>query len=1102
MAISEQNILGSFLPTVYISKITLHNTKVDLELVMIDTNEKDSVTSIINDRVLNDCIDIKLYQTSNENDTRDLEKGLSRTDLSSDIIKIKNSSYSEIDEEGNKKYYYNISYPHTLKTVNQLEHLSYIVYSDVNNANLREAFGISIPSNILNEIPRKISSDTVIDNFEVVSKTYVYFLNDGSAWGGEVVAVNGNYTTLEQQPRELNEVQIPNYKIQDFRIRTEVNESMIINQEILDDVVSRSINITQTANISANRSQPATFTSISKIVNDDRSVSIAVSINTRQLLGKNCLYPQLLTQEMYDDPNLISGMSLWRRQIKSVGSNTNKDFVDTIENIEPLLIANDFVSSQINIPTLPGKHFLINDRTISTATAGIYQYGISIKLYDPTINSLKNKLISAFSVRKNIEEYYKFCEAYTDANTGKFEPEVVSVWSIIAIDNHVDTYVNLLKSRAEPSKINTLITSLKTHVSPVLGSLEGIAMFIKMLDDMISDTSKMLSITNINFNNIQINQSSIELDSVKSLLEITEYFISTIHDASQVNKLELKYFREVRGIVDAEQFSSRIYSNSKNTDEIFVSPSAIYVGNKQINFADLDSEPTESIKKQKYLLLKNKILNIENNKDLYLDSNDINILTDKSVSSSTKNTIISETSNALIDQYLFSVSSMTVTESPTGSLKTDKLSGLNRVLFPENIVEISKDIPVNILSENNIIDLNSDEDLFKYRLLNKVLYADYDTEAKTTIWRSLTLNKITETKSNTINLLCKLEPYDYGLIQNTEIKNINEFYYNKTFVLNLDNFSFVRQQRTPASAPTTPAPTVSPPARLSIIADKNILAFPTTKVGQSSKIDFSISISGVGSEDLYCTIENESQSSLFTITPRTFPINGNGTAQNISITYMPTDTTSVATNLVIRAQKSGVFLNIPITAKAVPQTVTIILERPIATPVSNIPVINTDLASNRPTSVTAATANIRNAVASPAITTNIPVINTDLASNRPTSVTAATANIRDAVASPTITTNIPDINTDLASNRPTSVTAATANIRDAAKSPVVKEIPVIKTDVVSSKPVNPVNSTTGIRTAVIPSPNTIPVILKETGKPIITPAINRTTLNVARTRKP
>ena len=1101
MAISEQNILGSFLPTVYISKITLHNTKVDLELVMIDTNEKDSVTSIINDGVLNDCIDIKLYQTKNENDTRDLENGISRTDLIPNIIGIKNSSYSEIDEEGNKKYYYNISYQHTLKTVNELEHLSYIVYSDINNTKLREAFGISIPSNILNEIPRKISSDTVIDNFQVVSKTYVYFLNDGSAWGGEVVAVNGNYRTLEQQPRELNEIQIPNYKIQDFRIRTEVNESMIINQEILDDVVATSLNVTQTANISANLSKPATFTSISKIVNDNRSVSIAVSINTRQLLSENCLYPRLLTQEMYDDPNLISGMSLWRRQIKSVGSNTNKDFVDTIENIEPLLISNDFVSSQVNIPTLPGKHFLINDRSISTATAGIYQYGISIKLYDPTISALKNKLISALSVRKNIEEYYKFCEAYTDANTGKFEPEVISVWSIIAIDNHVETYINLLKSRAEPSKINTLKTSLKTHVSPVLGSLEGIAMFIKMLDDMISDTSKMLSITNINFNNIQINQSSIELDSVKSLLEITEYFISTIHDASQVNKLELKYFREVRGIVDAEQFSSRIYSNSRNNEEIFVSPSAIYVGNKQINFADLDSEPTESIKKQKYLLLKNKILNIENNKDLYLDSNDINILTDKNVSSSTRNTIISETSNALIEQYLFSVSSMTVTESPTGSLKTDKLSGLNRVLFPENIVEISEVTPVNILRDNNIIDLNSDEDFFKYRLLNKVLYADYDTEAKTIIWRSLTLNKITETKeSNTINLLCKLEPYDYGLIQNTQIKNINEFYYNKTFVLNLENFSFVRQQRTPASAPATPAPTVSPPARLSIIADKNILAFPTTKVGQSSKIDFNVSISGVGNEDLYCTIENQSQSSLFTIAPRMFPINGNGRAQNISIAYMPRDTTSVATNLVIRAQKSRVFLNIPITAKAVPQTVTIILERPIATPVSNIPVINTDLASNRPTSVTAATANIRDAVATPTIT-NIPVINTDLASNRPTSVTAATANIRDAAISPTVK-ETPVINTDLASNRPASVTAATANIRDAAKSPTVKETPVIKTDVVSNKPVNPVNSTTGIRTAVIPSPNTIPVILKETGKPIITPVINRTTLNVARTRKP
>ena len=74
----------------------------DLELVMIDTNEKDSVTSIINDTVLRDCIEIKLYQTSNENDTSDLENGRRRPDLRSRQIPNKNSNYFETDEEGNK----------------------------------------------------------------------------------------------------------------------------------------------------------------------------------------------------------------------------------------------------------------------------------------------------------------------------------------------------------------------------------------------------------------------------------------------------------------------------------------------------------------------------------------------------------------------------------------------------------------------------------------------------------------------------------------------------------------------------------------------------------------------------------------------------------------------------------------------------------------------------------------------------------------------------------------------------------------------------------------------------------------------------------------
>ena len=75
MALSEENILGSFLPTVNISKIILNNTRVDLELVIIDTNFNEGIFSILNDKFLRDCITVKVYQSLNSQETDSMELG-------------------------------------------------------------------------------------------------------------------------------------------------------------------------------------------------------------------------------------------------------------------------------------------------------------------------------------------------------------------------------------------------------------------------------------------------------------------------------------------------------------------------------------------------------------------------------------------------------------------------------------------------------------------------------------------------------------------------------------------------------------------------------------------------------------------------------------------------------------------------------------------------------------------------------------------------------------------------------------------------------------------------------------------------------------------
>jgi hypothetical protein len=951
MALSQQSILGSFLPTVYISKITLHNTRVDLEMVIIDTAENDSLTLFMNDQFLRNCVVIKAYQSTGSADTIELERGNTVSGITERIIPLQDTTYTEIDEKNNRKFYYNLSYDIEL---DGLEHLSYVVYSDINIGATNSPFDAEL-TRLLNtdEIPKKITTEIVIDNYEIVSKSYVYLLADGSVWDGEVVFNNNNYTSIEDQPRELNRIQVETYKIQDFRIRREAQDTISFDNFSLAAAEATSINITQAANIAANVSTPAKYASVSKIVNNDRSVSISILMNIQQIVFENCLYPGLLRTDMYNDTSLINGMSLLRRKIKGIVSNSNKTFIDTEENTEPVLISSDFINAQTAVVS-SGKHFLINDNSMADITAGIYQYGINIKINDPTIRKMKDLLLETISIRKDIEEYYKFCDAYTDANTGRFKNEVRdSKWKIIEITNYVERYIRVLfslhNSATSPNFFNNLRTSLITHISPIDGSLEGVSLFIKMLDDIISDTSKILSITNISNEMLQLNQENLNSDPEKSLVEIVSYFPQAIHDANQTNKLQINYFDEVGGVVEATQFNSRLYPDSNNNDELYIAPSGIYIGSQQINFADLDINTTDVLKKQKYLLLKNKILNVENNKDLYPDPSELRILINSNNpgrSENTRTALTNAASNNLIDQYLFSANSVTFDQSPTGSSRTDKLNGLNKVLFPQNVIKISSSIDVNILKDK-VIDLNNDEDLFKYRLLNKVLYAEYNSSENTIVWTSLTIDKITQMsqRSGTVDkLLCMLEPYDYAQIPDAQIKNVNEFDYNKTFVLNLQNFDFVRQQQTspiPTTKTTTTTQTTTTPTQtittkttttqttitktetapapatkmsLAIIADTKILNFPTTSIGNSSAIEFAVKLIGTGRDDLYCFIEDNKLSSYFKISPSTFSLVANDEKQILKIAYIPKEPVRISTNLIIATRKSGIVLRIPITA--------------------------------------------------------------------------------------------------------------------------------------------------------------------------------------------
>ena len=926
MAIIEDNILSSFLPTIYVSKIVLNNNNSNLELFMADSIEGEELTSFLNDEVLKDCLNIAIFQSTNPEYTEQIlnndkafnkidlidedgtkreistEKDFSINNLNLKVVSFKDLTYNETDQDGNKIYYYTTDF----LIPENVDNLSYVVYSQLNLDSLSKKFNISFSNQDMVQIPKKTTIQDVIENGEILTKNYNFLLPNGQLWTGEVVEINNQYKTLETNSRTLQVVEVDNYKVQDFRTRKEIQKNIVSEQ--FEDLTNELINRTNDLSIKIKR-KPATFSWFNKIVNSNGTVSISMLINTEQLILENCLYPKLLTPQMLNDLKTVSYLSLWRRQIKSY----NNGIVEIDENAEPFLVTNEFDKYQVNINS-KNKHFLITDNNIINSVDGLYQYGIQISFNDPTIAELKNRLITTKQIRKNILEYYNFCQLYVDPNTGNFKQIISEVWDKKIIEEeHISIYIK--NSFFNERLKNKVFQSLKNYTSPVTGNLEGIYLFIKLLDDLIQDIVNILEISGISNVDLETNEENLDKESTKQLASFTKYFDSAIYDSAQYSKLQLNYLDITEGKVLAEQFTERIYPETTSGDIIYLAPKSLIITNDKFDFISFE-DTNVTFKQDKYLLLKNKLLELSNNDEVYTSTDDLQVLKTDIGQDENKTQQIYESSNKYIENFLFDKHSVIVEDIPSGSelfVKYDKVSSLNKIFTPDKTVKILNNFTdVNIL-KNIQINLSNVEDEFKYRMLVRVEYAVYTEEIKTILWKPLTLSVIqTATDLKQLNLLCRLVPYDY---MSVDIGNINNYQYSNTFVLSLSDFSFVRKTISKSATEKTKNPVENLSSEL-----KNI-EFLDSKIAKSYKKTINIIYNGTKVEDFYCFFEdNINKNSSLKLEKNMFSSIKKGQSINLIINFVPFQQQSFSTNLIIRGEKYQDILKIPITANTIEES--------------------------------------------------------------------------------------------------------------------------------------------------------------------------------------
>ena len=264
MSISNEQLIGTVTPNVYIDKITLEShsdsgLRVSINLVVKDIINNPRNTAWFNQKELKKVLKIKIVQAttaeqymalSNRGNNSSVNFALKdpwllENELQSKITSL--STFEPDDSEVFKKYEPtrrrssttdsdgNIITDFTYKVSFYLDdpnpqHLSYFCFSYVDPMEFQEAFGIEMPSNF-DKLNGKVSSDVVFRNSDLVSEAIAFYDDKNEIWPGPVHSMSGGRwmtgTEHSNKNKYLTERRVPNTKVQDFRIMARLSDAQI-----------------------------------------------------------------------------------------------------------------------------------------------------------------------------------------------------------------------------------------------------------------------------------------------------------------------------------------------------------------------------------------------------------------------------------------------------------------------------------------------------------------------------------------------------------------------------------------------------------------------------------------------------------------------------------------------------------------------------------------------------------------------------------------------------------------------------------------------------------------------------------------------------------
>ena len=396
MPISNEQLIGTVTPNVYIDKITLEShsdngLRVSINLVIKDIVNNPRNTAWFNQKELKKVLKVKIVQAttaeqymtlSNRGNNSSVNFALNDPWLLENQLQSKITSLSTFepdDSEVFKKYEPtrrrssttdsdgNIITDFTYRVSFYLDdpnpqHLSYFCFSYVDPMEFQEAFGIEIPSNF-DKLNGKVSSDVVFRNSNLVSEAIAFYDDKNEIWPGPVHKMSGGrwMTGAEHSNKNkyLTERSVPNTKVQDFRIMARLSDAQI-DLSILEPVsfdYGKKPKVLRNDGADIYKKQ-SYFTNAWPSRDEDNNSNFLFGMDLRSFIKHNSRYGKLMdnalpsTVEEIIRLSKIRELKIYRKRIKntpninSLGSYEKPEerFDDILESDQMLLITGDLPS--------------------------------------------------------------------------------------------------------------------------------------------------------------------------------------------------------------------------------------------------------------------------------------------------------------------------------------------------------------------------------------------------------------------------------------------------------------------------------------------------------------------------------------------------------------------------------------------------------------------------------------------------------------------------------------------------------------------------------------------------------------------------------------